>query len=50
MLMSDDLESVVQAVVSQAKSDDMSAARIILERLAPVHKGRPVEIMSPGVV
>jgi hypothetical protein len=48
-LMQDDAEGVVQAVVAAAKSGDMTAARLILERISPVRKGRPVLLNLPAV-
>lgn len=48
-LMADDVEGVVKAVIEAARSGDMAAARIILDRLVPVRKGRPVEIELPDV-
>jgi hypothetical protein len=48
-LMSDDAEAVVRAVVEAAKGGDMTAARIILDRIAPVRKGRPVQFDLPSI-
>ena len=48
-LMADDVEGVVKAVIDAARTGDMAAARIILDRLVPVRKGRPVEIELPPV-
>ena len=48
-LMADDVEGVVKAVIDAARTGDMAAARIILDRLVPVRKGRPVEIDLPEV-
>lgn len=48
-LMQDDAEAVVNAVINAAKGGDMVAARLVLERLVPVRKGRPVEIALPPV-
>lgn len=48
-LMGDDVENVVKAVIDAARSGDMTAARIILDRLMPARKGRPVEIALPAV-
>lgn len=48
-LMEDDAEAVVQAVVAAAKSGDMAAARLILDRIAPLRKGRAVEFELPSV-
>lgn len=46
-LMADDLEGVVQAVLTAARSGDMQAARIVLDRLSPARKGRPVTFPLP---
>jgi hypothetical protein len=46
-LMENDLQGVVEAVITAAKSGDMVAARLVLERLAPARKGRPVAFSVP---
>ena len=48
-LMAGDAEDVVRAVVEKARGGDMTAARIILDRLVPPRKGRPVPIDLPAV-
>lgn len=48
-LMSDDVEGVVQTVVNAAKSGDMTAARLILERVSPPRKDAPILIDLPQV-
>ncbi len=48
-LMEGATESVVQAVVTAAQGGDMVAARLVLERIAPVRKGRPVSLPLPVV-
>jgi len=48
-LLRDDAKDVVQAVLEAAKGGDMTAARLILERIAPVRKGRPVLLDLPVV-
>lgn len=47
--MSADLEDVTRAVIGMAKAGDMTAARLILERLVPVRKGRPVPFDLPAM-
>jgi len=47
--MADDAESVVRAVIGAAQSGDMTAARLILDRIAPLRKGRPVPLPLPTV-
>jgi hypothetical protein len=46
-LMHDDVKEIVKVVVEAAKGGDMTAARLILERIAPVRKGRPVYFDLP---
>jgi ethanolamine utilization microcompartment shell protein EutS len=48
-LMADDAEAVTRAVIAAAKSGDMQAARLILDRIAPTRKGRPVALELPSV-
>lgn len=48
-LMADDAEEIGRTVITAAKSGDMVAARLVLERLCPVRKGRPVVIDLPKV-
>jgi hypothetical protein len=49
-LMADDAEGVVRKVVEAAVAGDMTAARLILDRIAPPRRGRPVPIALPEVV
>ena len=46
-LMQDDANDVVRAVINSAKGGDMTAARIIIERLAPPLRERPVSLELP---
>ena len=48
-LMVKDAENVVRAVIEKATSGDMTAAKIILDRVAPVRKGSPVALDLPKV-
>lgn len=48
-LMSDDVEGVVKAVVEAAKGGDMTAARIVMDRIAPARKGAPAPIDLPAI-
>ena len=41
-LMADDTEAVMRAVIDAAKGGDMTAARLILDRIAPARKGCPI--------
>ena len=48
-LMQDDARDIVKVVLEAAKAGDMTAARLVLERIAPVRKGRPVYFDLPPV-
>jgi hypothetical protein len=48
-LMHDDAKEVVKAVIGAAKSGDMPAARLILERIAPARKDRPINFDMPAI-
>ena len=48
-LMSDDVEGVVSSVVKAAKNGDMTAARLILERVSPPRKDVPISIELPEI-
>ena len=48
-LMADDAEAVVAKVVEAAKGGDMTAARLILDRVVPPRRGRPVAFSLPKV-
>ncbi len=48
-LLGDDAEAVTAAVIVAAKDGNMVAARLILDRLAPVPRGRRVLIDLPAV-
>jgi len=45
-----DLEAVARAVSTAAQNGDMQAARIILDRLAPIRRGRPVQFEMPAIL
>src|SRR5262245_36172152 len=47
-LLHADIEGIVSAVVEAAKGGDMTAARIILDRLVPIRRGRPVKFDLPS--
>jgi uncharacterized protein DUF5681 len=49
-MMSGDAEAVVKAVVTAAKEGDMTAARLVLDRIAPPCRGRPVRLNLPAIV
>jgi hypothetical protein len=48
-LMGDQGEAVVNSVVEAAINGDMTAAKIIVDRIVPLRKGRPVTIELPPV-
>jgi hypothetical protein len=48
-IMADDAEAVVRKVIEAAKAGDMTAAKLILDRVAPLRKGRPVVLDLPTV-
>jgi hypothetical protein len=48
-LMADDAAGIVRAVIAAAQGGDMTAAKLVLDRIAPVRKGRPVGIALPPV-
>jgi len=48
-LMEGDAADVVRAVLTAAKAGDMTAARLVLERVSPVRKGRPLVFDLPTV-
>ena len=49
-LMADDIEGVVKAVVTAAQGGDMQACKIVLDRIAPPCRGRPVRLDLPPIV
>jgi len=44
-----DAEAVLAALLTAAKGGDVAAARVILDRLWPPPKGRPLELALPSV-
>jgi hypothetical protein len=48
-LMADDAEAIVRSVVGAAKAGDMTAARLVFERLVPARKGRTVSFNLPKI-
>ena len=48
-LMEEDAEAVSRRVIDAAKTGDMTAARLVLERVCPVRKGRPVRLELPAI-
>ena len=48
-MLADDGADVVKAVLSAAKHGDMQAARMVLDRIVPPRKGRPLELQLPEI-
>jgi hypothetical protein len=48
-MLEEDGEAVVQAVVEAAKNGDMTAARLVLDRVCPPRKERPVSLALPVI-
>lgn len=48
-LMEGDAETVINAVIARAKDGDIQAAKLILDRIVPLRKGRPVRIDLPDM-
>src|SRR3954454_12665940 len=48
-LMQDGIDTIVKTVLDAAAQGDMTAARLVLERIVPVRKGRPVKLTLPPV-
>lgn len=49
-LMAEDAEAVVRAVITAAKTGDIGAARLVMERIAPVRKGAAVPFALPPII
>jgi hypothetical protein len=45
--MEEDADAVIKTVIRKAKRADMSACRLILERISPARRGRPVRFELP---
>lgn len=48
-ILADDAEAISRSVISAARNGDMTAAKIILDRLAPPRRDSPVEIGLPPI-
>ena len=46
-MLADDGADVVRAVLAAAKNGDMQAARLVLDRIVPVRKGRSIRLDLP---
>lgn len=47
--MEGELEHIVRAIIDAAKAGDMAAARLIVDKLIPQAKDRPVSINLPAI-
>lgn len=48
-LMESEVEDVVRSVIDAAKCGDMAAARVVIERILPARKSRPVNLDLPKI-
>ena len=48
-LLADDAEAVAKAVIAAAKGGDMTAARMVLDRLAPAPRARRIQLDLPPI-
>ena len=48
-LMQNDAENIVNAVLAAARDGDMTAARIVLDRIAPARRDSPVAFALPKI-
>jgi hypothetical protein len=48
-LLEGELESITRAAVEAAKNGDMAAVRIVMDRVYPARKSRPIHIELPPV-
>ena len=46
-LMEDDAQDVVRTVIAAAKGGDMSACKLVLDRIAPIRRGAPIKFTLP---
>jgi hypothetical protein len=49
-LLEKDIEDIAKAVSTAAKAGDMAAAKLVLDRLAPARRGRPVQFEAPASI
>ena len=47
--MADDVEGIVRMVIEAAKAGDMTAARLILDRIAPPRRGSTILFKLPTI-
>jgi len=48
-MLADDGADVVRAVLAAARGGDMQAARLVLDRIVPVRKGRSIQLDLPTI-
>ncbi len=48
-LMQDDAKNIVNAVLEAARAGDMTAAKIVLDRIAPARRDSPVSLALPKI-
>lgn len=48
-MMAENCEPVVRAVLDAARGGDMAAAKLVLERIVPLRRGRPVTFPLPPI-
>ena len=48
-MMAGDIEEITQKVINAAKSGDLIAARLVLDRICPPRKDAPIEIDLPDI-
>jgi hypothetical protein len=48
-MLADDGADVVRAILAAAKGGDMQAARLVLDRIVPVRKGRSIQLDLPAI-
>jgi hypothetical protein len=48
-IMADDAEEILEAVTKKAKEGDLAAAKLILDRVCPPRKDRPVTLDLPEI-
>ena len=45
--MEDDAQDVVRTVIAAAKGGDISACKLVLDRIAPIRRGAPIRFTLP---
>lgn len=48
-LMDADAEPVIMALIAAAKNGDVSAIKLVLDRIAPLPRNRPVHFIMPAI-